>query len=156
MYPLVHVVAVFIYPFPHRSLLRVHFRANDVWRDAIAVIQHVFSEHPFQGELLPSFFRGGEVAFFLRQPAQRHDDTARGIAPGATRFAGHALSAVPDGFRLQQVFQRLFVLALHRFHHHARVVVVELRRRADSRAHAAVHAAVQAFDVMNVFFQFFR
>ena len=60
------------------------------------------------------------------------------------------MSTVPDGFGTEQAFNHHFVIALHHVADAARVIVIELRRRAHGRAHATVHAGVESLLIAQI------
>ena len=141
-----HVVPeVFRMPFPYRSGLDVVLPAESFGVYAVAVFQDVAGQHSCEGEQLASLFGTGEVPELGRKVPERHYDQAGAVLAGASRHAGHAFSAVPDGVAFQQFLYFSLVLALDGVHYLARVVAVELGRRADGGAGPAVDAGLQPF-----------
>ncbi len=115
------------------------------WIDTIAVVQHVGAKILGQQELLTAFLRFDEIAQIYGQAPQGHNNQSRSVLPRTSRHAAHTLSAVPDRVAFQQLLDLFLVLALDNVHDSSRVIAVELRRRADGRAGAAVDAGVKPF-----------
>ena len=112
--------------------------------DAVARAEDVVADDALEGQLLTALLALDEEAQFLRKGPQRLDDIARRIAARAARAARHALAAIPDGVALEQLLDGIVVARLHNADNLPRVVVVELGRRTDARADAAVHAGVES------------
>ena len=147
------VLRVVVYPLPYGPLLGVQVRIDEFGPHAIARTQDVLPDRPLQRELLPSLLRVGEEAEPLRQRAERLDRVSRRIAARTAGAARHALAAVPDRVAAEQFLDRIVVARLDRIDDLARIVAVELRRRTDARADAAVHAGRQTLLHANVFHQ---
>ena len=130
-------------PLPDGALLGVQLGLDHPRHYAVARAEDVVADDAFERQLLAPLLALDEEAQLLRETPQRLDDIARRIAARAAGAARHALAAVPDGIALEQRLDGLVVARLDGGDNLARVVVVELGRRADTRADAAVHAGVE-------------
>ena len=130
--------------------------SDELGRHAIPRAQDILADRAFERELLAPLLALDEKAQLLGQRAQRLNDISRRIAARTARTTRHALAAEPDRVALQQTLDLLLVARLDDRHDLARIVVVELGRRADSRTDPAVHARLQPLAEANVLHQHFE
>lgn len=140
-----HIVQMLLLPLPDLSGLGMSGVVETPRIDAVAVVQDVGTQVFGQQELLAAFLGLDEIAQFYGQVAQSHHNQPGSVLPRTSRHTAHALAAVPDRVAFEQFLDFFLILALDDVHNPSRVIAVELRRRADGRAGAAVDARVQAF-----------
>ena len=96
-----------------------------------------------QRQYLSALFAFGEETRPNTQVTQRHNNQPRSVLTRTARYTTHALAAIPNHIRFQQRLYLLVVTRLHGCYDLARIITIELRRRADSRAGTAVDAGVE-------------
>ena len=140
-------------PTPYGSLLGVKFGSDKFGHNAVSRAEYILADGTFERQLLAALLALDEEAEFLRQGSQRLDHITRRIAARTTRAARHALAAKPYRIAAQQLLDLVVVTRLHYVDNLTGIVVVELGRRAYSRADAAVHARFQTFAQADVLHQ---
>ena len=149
----VNLPVVVVNPLPDGALLGMQLGFHQPRHDAVARAEDILADDALQGQLLAALLALDEEPEFLRQGPQRLNHITRRIAPRTARTARHTLAAVPDGIAFQQLLDGVVVACLDDVDDLPRIVVVELRRRADARADAAVHARVKALLHPHIFHQ---
>ena len=147
----VDLLVVVVNPFPDGALLGMQFGFHQPRHDAVTRAENVLADDALQGQLLTALFALDEEPELLRQRAKRLDHITRGIAPRTARTARHALAAIPDRIAFEQLLDGVVVARLNDADDLPRIIVVELRRGADARADAAVHAGMKALLHPHVF-----
>lgn len=147
----VNLLVVVVNPFPDGALLGVQFGFDQPRNDAVTRAENVLADDALQGQLLTALLALDEEAQLLRQRAKRLDHITRRIAPRTARTARHAFAAVPDRIAFEQLLDGVVVACLDDADDLPRIVVVELRRGADARTNAAVHARMKALLHPHVF-----
>ena len=67
--------------------------------------------------------------------------------------ARHTLAAIPDHVAAHKLLDRIVVLRLHDIDDLTGIVIVKLRRRADTRTHPAIHARMKPLPHPHIFHQ---
>ena len=136
------IIQIVVNPLADGAEFLVRLVVESAWIDAIALIQDIGTQILNHDILLATFLRFHVKSASHRELAQRHDDQAWSIGTRTARHARHALAAIPDRVAFQELLQIGFILARDDVHDILRIVLVELRSRANRCAHAAVHAGL--------------
>jgi hypothetical protein len=110
---------------------------------AVTYVKDVVTYAGHQVNLLPAHVAVLIVSHLLGNLTQYVDDGSGYIAARASGFAGHTLSAVPDGVGTEQLLNLLLITALDDVTNAAGVIVIELGGGADCGTDTAVHAGLE-------------
>ena len=141
----IDILLVLQHPFEDGAGLGMVAVLEGIRVDAVAEVQDIAVQGLGQRIELTALFGFGEIAELCGEVAKRHHNEPGAVFPRAAGHAGHAFAAVPDRFAPQERLDLVVVFALDRIDDLSRIVFIELRRRADGRARAAVDAGVHAF-----------
>ena len=140
----VNLLIVLVDPLPNRTLLGMQLGLHQFRGHTVTRTEDILPDRALEGQLLPPLLALDEETELLGKRPQRLDDISGSIASGTAGPARHTLAAIPDHIAAHELLDRIVVLRLHDIDDLTGIVIVKLRRRADTRTHAAIHARMKA------------
>jgi hypothetical protein len=126
-------------------------RVHPPGMDAIACFEDVLADTPLDPKLLAAIFRATKQPAADRYGSEHLNQGSGDISPRASRLATHALAAIPDGIRREQLFDGFLVAIPDQVDHLPGIIGEIDRSRADGSAYSTVETGLARLVITRIF-----